>query len=523
MRTLTNLIRWFLAKHGYLLFRVFPDIPPTLEEYLRNLTRRGLRPDALFCFDNEAQIQAEILSVFSTEMVAFLSILGSKPASISDQCWALIEAPDKRCLVEIDADAIKLDQLSTQAHWVFRAEIVILRASLGFFWSGNADLCRLSSLLQRHGLFFYDVLGYARPDFFKAPLGRVILVFERTIAPNRLNLGARQRRHRTNEALAYLSAPIAQSHQLQMLAGRGSFGFPAGVFNPGAVAEAEKLLLLCRGECLPWVIQKTDESLFFSNCRPLFISLNKDHAVDEVAELSWLHNMELNGARLEDFRLFHFQNQLLTNHSVVTVPHRPTGRARRLRMQSLRTRVGISRVDLQDKKLAFLGFPQLDRALSEIEKNWAVFPQRQDLYIVYSFSPYRLLRATRWPAMVFETVVHTSLTLRFEVDRFPIRNSINPVDYDDDHFLHVVHQVYPNKHYVFWAVLIDKSSLLPSMVSSRPLIRGWHSAPAAIIYASSVVVREAEVLLFAGFNDSSTGFWRIPRSMLDQEWLPLTA
>ena len=523
MHLLSLFLRRLLAKRGYLLFHVHPALPPTFEEFLRRLRRRGLRPDAWFSFDNEAEIQTLILTVFPAEMVAFESSITARPISISDQPTPQSDLSNKHFCVEIDAETFDLERLVDHAPWILRAQILMIRATLGFFWSGRGDLCRLAQFLQHHGFRLYDVLDYAPPGLLQAPLRRIISVFAPTGTLTQLGRHARHRLHRTSEALAYLSTPVAQSEQLNLLAGRGSFGFPGGLFNPGAVSNGRGTLLLGRGERTPWVIQKRNESVFLSACRPVLMTLTEDHAVDEVAALSWLDQAGMEGTRREDFRLFRYQDRLFTNHSVITIRHRPPGRNRPLQMQSLRVRVGISLVDLRAAKLEFLGFPHLDRTLSTVEKNWVVFAHNNEIYLVYSFYPYQLLRATRWPEMIFKTVIQAPLPLPFAGADCPIRNSVNPVDYDDLHFLHIVHQVYPYKRYVFWAVLIDKTSLLPTMVSARPLVRGWHSTSASIIYACSVVLRDADIFLFAGIDDSGMGFWRIPRSRLDSEWRPLSA
>ena len=145
----------------------------------------------------------------------------------------------------------------------------------------------------------------------------------------------------------------------------------------------------------------------------------------------------------------------------------------------------------------------------------------QQLYLLYSFKPYHLLRADRWPELDFATTLNQDLQLPLAKDGMPIRNSVNPVDYDAEHFLHVVHKVYPGKQYAFWAVLIGKETLLPRFISDRPLVCGWRSAPASIIYVCALVPRECEILVFGGLNDSSIGIWRVPRTRLHEHWKPL--
>ena len=71
---------------------------------------------------------------------------------------------------------------------------------------------------------------------------------------------------------------------------------------------------------------------------------------------------------------------------------------------------------------------------------------------------------------------------------------------------------------MFWAVLIDKTSLLPVRVSARPLVGGWHSAAASMVYVTAVVPGPDEIEIYGGLNDSSVGRWTLRRDLLDAAW-----
>jgi hypothetical protein len=321
--------------------------------------------------------------------------------------------------------------------------------------------------------------------------------------------------------LVFLTPPIAKNTAFTRLTGRGSFGFAGGVYNPGAIEVGENLFLLARAERTPWAILKWDQQAFLSGSQPVLIRLDAARQIAEVQELPFTNHAEMSGWRLEDFRLFRYRHQLFANHSRFRASDGTAGKSNAVRFDSLQIDMGISRVELESKNLTFLGTPKLDRSVAQIEKNWVFFENEAELYLIYSFHPYCLLRTKDWSNLAFETVRQRELQLPITDDQIDIRNSINPVDYDQAHLLHVIHKAYPNKQYIFWAILIQKASLLPVKISGRPLVRGWPSAPAAIIYACSAVVCADEILLFAGLDDSSSGFWRIPRSELDAHWVPL--
>ena len=519
MPTFGIICRQFLARHGYLLARVEPEFPPALAVYLQSL-RRYARPRLQFvCLDNEVRIQSELLRVFPAAQVSFWSPIFRSDNGVRKPVSGLPPVPAGRFITAVDLDAFPLDFLEESLPWLANAEALLLRARLGSFWAGELDLCRLAARVQALGFRLAEVLRAVGASSLQAPADSVMVVWERGGGiQSPVTLGSR---YRVNEALTWLNRPIVQRKDFQLLAGRGSFGFAAGVYNPGAILEQGQVHLLAKADRTPWALQKTDEALFFTSAQPLLLSLNAAHDI-VTADPLVVEGLPEPG-RAEDFRLFKFRDQLYANHTVI-VPPQPRPAARRpLRLESMQTRPGLSRLDLPAKRLTWLGRPALDRPLAQTEKNWVFFTDGDRLLLLYSFSPYVLLGAQNWPGLDFTTVVETRLDLPFDGDGLTLRNSVNPVDYDDDHWIHIVHKVYPGKQYAFWAVLISKQTLQPVRVSARPLVRGWHSASASIIYTCAVIVYGVEVSLFAGLDDSATAMATITRERLDAEWSVLAA
>ena len=523
-----RMLKSILLQHGIVVFRPRAIVPPALEDYLHLLSRRGVQLKMAFCFDSDSRIRCKILDFFQPSKAMFISF--------PSQEVNLHEPPGscKSFLVEIDAESIDFDRLTVVIPWIMRAQVILVRGTLGFFWTGRGDLEQIVRWWNSRQFQFVDVLEYFGLHLLDAPLAQVVLAFERNQGPtsktryvrSRLlsrgpNAGNGRRIGRCNEALAFLNRPIAEAADLIRLTGPGSFGFAGGVLNPGAIPRGERIVLLARGERVPWTLAAKNQATFLTSSRSVLVELDEQFAVQTVKELSIEGLEEREGARLEDFRLFQHQSELFSNHSRITNPGVNSWSPRPLQEASLRSSVGISRLDLASKKLTYLGSPKLDRPVSQNEKNWVCFEHLRQLYLLYSFKPYHLLRADRWPELDFATTLTQDLQLPLAQDGMPIRNSVNPVDYDAEHFLHVVHKVYPGKQYAFWAVLIGKETLLPTFISDRPLVCGWHSAPASIIYVCALVPRESEILVFGGLNDSSIGIWRVPRTRLREHWKPL--
>lgn len=504
-----------LARYGYLLTRAEPEIPPSVPSYLERFFSRSAAVPSVLCCDNELSIELDLLKLVPKEKVQFCTPVtrGASGALAPGSSWP--SPPAGGIVAVIDIESFPLGLLAKQAPWLQRAEALLLRARFGTFWTSELDLCGLRMELQRLGFYIADILDYPRLAAAQVPSERVIIACERGENPS---FQSAHSRYRVNEALAYLSAPIVTRRDMRLLTGRGSFGFAAGVYNPGAIVEDGRVYLLSRADQTPWAQRKADESLFFTSSKPVLLALDAGCSIDSAKVLAHEGLAEPAITRTADFRLFRFRGRLYSNHSVISlVPPRSTS-TRQLRMDQLQTRVGISSLDLGQRRLSWQGFPSIDRPLAKTEKNWAVFAGGDRLFLLYSFAPYVLLAADNWPALTFRTVLEDSVELPFAGDGLHVRNSINPVDYDAGHWLHVVHKVYPGKQYCFWAVLIDKQTLRPVMTTARPLVCGWQSASASILYACSVGVTTEHVNIFAGLDDSATAVATIARGRLDSEW-----
>ena len=506
-------MRRLLARRGYLLTRMEPGDPVSLPAYLQRLQTRREPPKSVVCFDNETPLQSEILDVYPEDQVLFSCPLFSSNDSPLAPNPAPF-APPGRFVAVVDVELLAIGAALEKFPWLPQAEVLLIRARLGAFWSAELDVCDLSTLLEKRGFSLEEVIGPARMSSPQAPVGRTILAYERHVAGSPRSTGARRR---TNEAAAYLSAPIVRRQDFCLLAGRGSGGYAAGVHNPGAIVEQGRTYLLPRADRTPWARQKADESLFFTSSQPLLLTLEEDGHVASLAELSGVGLPDSGRSRTGDFRLFKFGGRIFTNHFLMSSPRRTVPR-RPLQIDQLQTRVGISRLDIEKRQLVWCGLPCLDRPLAKAEKNWAMFTNGERLFLLYSFAPYILLAADDWPGLNFTTIVEAAVTVPFGGDGLPIRNSVNPVDYDEAHWLHIVHKVYPSKQYTFWAVLLDKQTLRPVRVTARPLVRGWQSYAAAIIYTCSVVAGPTDILLFSGL---ATAVAKVSRHRLDAEWVPV--
>jgi hypothetical protein len=246
------------------------------------------------------------------------------------------------------------------------------------------------------------------------------------------------------------------------------------------------------------------------------LTLGTDLRIAARTEVRWADAPAYAGCRFEDFRLFRHQGRLYSNHTYIRGNGGLSGR-KPVRPERLQTSVGISRLETEGALLTPLGPAQLDRPVERVEKNWAMCSSGDRVHLIYSFSPYRLFAAQAFPDLQFAFVAERTPRFPFADDGISFRNSINPVPWDSRHLLHIVHKAYPEKRYVFWAVLLDKDTLLPVQFSRRPLVSDRSSA-GSITYVCSAVCHKDDLLLFGGIDDCSIGAWRIRKADLEPHW-----
>ena len=505
-------LRKMLRRRGLALLRLDGTPPPTLRDVLPRL---GAAAGGVFCQDGELATQTDLLAVFPAARVTFGPDL---------EPWRNTHPTEGWSLLVVDAESVDLSAILGDNQTRRAVANIVVRATLGHFWVGNGDLCEMTRAFRAAGFGLHDALGKVGLLTASAPSESMLFVYgNESLAPVSARSPAAEAR--VNEALAVLTPPLAEAASLRRLAGRGSFGFASGVLNPGALRQEDgRTLLLARGEQVPWVTQKTDRTSFMGSARPLLMELTAgSDAVARTCPVT-LDGDETPGwrnARVEDFRLFRFRGESWSNCAITSGPPHDPPKGKPFAPDKLSTKIGLARFDPAAARLTLLGTPRLDRPTRAVEKNWSMFEANGDLHMIYSFNPYRLLRATNWPSLEFTTVHERPLDLPPDTLPASLRNSVNPVEYDERHFLHVIHAVFPTKRYAFWAVLIDRATLLPVRVSARPLVCGWRSASATIIYVTAVVAGTEAIEIYGGLNDSCVGRWTLRRDRLDAHWLPI--
>ena len=292
----------------------------------------------------------------------------------------------------------------------------------------------------------------------------------------------------------------------KVIAKPGTLSFAGGVFNPGAlILDENNILLVARSQILPWFKAIGKNRKFYLEGSPIVFLLDKTSlATKQSSVISNLVGYpDMDNHAIEDFRLFRWGKNKMVNHSLMT----------KIKIDGYNylksVTSSLSVLDESEKTLRFCAIPKLDFPLQEFEKNWVYKENDTQLLLFYSLNPYRILTLQDDENFTFRTIINEQISAKIKDPGgfgTMVSFSTNPIDFDDEHWLVVIHQIkhkFTGRCYFHWAMLIDKSTFLPMKISSKPIFSGMgaRGRTPGIRYISSIIKVENEILFFAGEGD----------------------
>lgn len=292
----------------------------------------------------------------------------------------------------------------------------------------------------------------------------------------------------------------------KIIAKPGTLSFEGGAFNPGAlVIDETHILLLAKSQVVPWYKARGKKRKFFLAGNPVTFLLGtkllntvKEEVITDLTGFPPHKNWAI-----EDLRLFWWKGKIMINHSYII--KEKAGES--LTHSSVASAVSV--LQDQNSKLRFYAIPKLDFPIQNIEKNWVYKEYENTLFLFYSLNPYRVLVLQDEGDFRFKTIIDKPFNWKLNNDGYSenrISFSTNPIDFDDKYWLLIIHQFKQKRSgrcYDHWAVLINKETLLPEKITSKPIFSGMgaRGRTPGIRYISSILKIENDILFFAGEGD----------------------
>lgn len=306
--------------------------------------------------------------------------------------------------------------------------------------------------------------------------------------------------------LTRFPAYIQNKMNSKVLAKPGTLSYAGGVFNPGAlVLDNRRIFLLARSQVVPWFKARGKYRQYYLQGAPVgfilecqSLKITEEFVITRTTEFP---NDE--SYAIEDFRLFRWKGMSMVNHSLI-IKGKTDGFIYQEAVQS-----ALSCFDETEKSFRFCALPKVDFPTEKFEKNWMYREHGEELLLFYSVNPYKVLALEVEGQFVFKTIINRQFGGKLKDPGgfgTMVSYSTNPIDFDDAHWLMVIHQIkYTSvgRCYYHWAVLIDNTTFFPVKITSTPIFsgKGARGRLPGYRYISSILNVENEILFFAGEGD----------------------
>lgn len=248
-----------------------------------------------------------------------------------------------------------------------------------------------------------------------------------------------------------------------------------GVFNPSAILRAYGLCTIYRKEA---GIEKA-----------MYVGTTAVAHIEYLNESTELKTTIPPGMRVEDFRLFDYDGQLMCGHSI----------AQNIYTTNIECKCAIS--EIKGDELNYIGIPNLPIETKKVEKNWVFFSEEKRLFCLYSLQPYKLFYTDDLIAWHPHEVGQKKLKW---LDESYLSNSTNPI-LIDNHYLVFFHSK-ANGGYHHGAALIDKETkqithCTPKAINIESGKEGFN--PKITYVSGAVYFKDKDIIrVFAGEGDA---------------------
>lgn len=263
-----------------------------------------------------------------------------------------------------------------------------------------------------------------------------------------------------------------------------------GIYNPSVIVKDNEILCILRTEEIP---EHKRKNWLETSGQPWIAKLNSDLTVNEVFDLC-LNKFPEKDFRVEDFRLFKHDTHLCASHPFVI-------------KNKVYQAVSVIKNDIIP---TFTIVALLESPFNQtIEKNWGFFTKNDQLYVLYSISPWLIYKVhDDWS---LELVTRENYYGEWEADTM-LSISTHPIEYEGN-YLTIVHSRV-SKQYIQGAVIFDKETFLPKYYTKEAFLKGGKEKGIRpnVLYVSGILEKDNTIHLFYGEGDTHSSIYSIDKN-----------
>mgnify|MGYP000485191121 FL=1 len=267
-------------------------------------------------------------------------------------------------------------------------------------------------------------------------------------------------------------------------------------YNPSGFCKNEKFYGVLRGEDK---IINTLEELFTQQCNPYIFN----------SERKFLTKVELIGfntnERIEDFRVFEHDNKFFCSFVFIEKESWDKNRI---------CKQGLGYLDFENKTLTKLKI--YDSPFNkEQEKNWGFFSLRNELFFIYSVSPWLVYKINK-DFSIGDVVSYDNLNYHSHpiINNNFISISSLPINYSEKEMICFVHTKEKGVYYQT-ILLLDKTSLEVTYLCPEVILQGGkeegNKKKKGILYISGLAIDNDTVVIYYGEADTSACMYKISK------------
>ncbi len=348
-------------------------------------------------------------------------------------------------------------------------------------------------------IHYYKALGFAGE---RAESDKVLDFYNRLSDYYRMFHGIKQKFHYSNASKAIqdnnklLIKPLKRRTLFRQGEVANSDG---GIFNPDAIITPNgELMTILRKE----INHDVYKNIYTHTSAIPFVYFNEEKYYD-LKTISYP-----DAIRLEDFRLFVSNGEIMCNHTII------------FDMREGKENIKCCLSYIRNDDIFCIGVPELPISLNKMEKNWAFFSEGDFIYCIYSLNPYRLFVTSKSSDyQLWDEVEVKKPQLKWFHYRQYICNSTNPI-LIGDYYLMFFHTK-ESSTYFHGACLINKKTkeIEYCAKNSLDIPATQDGRQKGLLYVSGSVCLERlnVVRIYFGDGDSHAGYADFHKDLLIEE------
>lgn len=260
-----------------------------------------------------------------------------------------------------------------------------------------------------------------------------------------------------------------------------------GIYNPGYIKFNNKEYILPRVEKFTENERGQNSLWRKTSSIPYLIEIDNEFNIKEINKLKLIGFSE---KRIEDFRIFEYKNELYTNHILVDDDSiYPV----------------ISKIDIKNNKLHFIGKIKLPIEIKNVEKNWTFISINDELFLIYNISPMEIFKVNL-DNLTSELYKNIDSNIEWSIKGY-VSASTNPIKINEDSYVMGFHTRDKNLIYHQGFLEFDSNFNIINY-SKQPVISSgdYQTINPKVIYTMSLKLNEKdkEIQCFCGDGDSKT-------------------